>query len=373
MTIIASIPNILTNGTTADATQVMADFNSIISQVNANGAALAGGNAFTGTQTIGGDTILTANAQIIGGNGSVAAPHFSFFASQSTGVWSPAANTLGLAANGVNAIYIDPLCNVVVSGTMSPLAATNRGLLTVNGVSSAILGLSVGGANAGYIAGTSTNTELGAVGFLDFVTNNSEQARFDVNGNFLVGTTAASFGAAGRKVIEINGSSTALIGLKVNGVSAGYFYHDGTNAHVQNILSGSLVLETVNTTRLTIDSIGRTQISGAAATLPLELGNTGGAVAIDTSKSNVVAITLTSNLTSLTLTNLTSGQTINLFITQDGTGSRTLNGLTNTNGYVWPSGVQGVLSTPAGSVDLLVMTYRAAVGKIYCTLAKAFS
>ena len=44
MAIIGVLPTILTNGTTADATQVMADFNFIVSQVNAN-AANAGANS----------------------------------------------------------------------------------------------------------------------------------------------------------------------------------------------------------------------------------------------------------------------------------------------------------------------------------------
>ena len=39
--IIGTLPNTLTNGTTADATQVMADFNYIVNQVNANAAPLA--------------------------------------------------------------------------------------------------------------------------------------------------------------------------------------------------------------------------------------------------------------------------------------------------------------------------------------------
>lgn len=40
MAIIGALPYILTNGTTADATQVMADLNYLVSQVNANAAAI---------------------------------------------------------------------------------------------------------------------------------------------------------------------------------------------------------------------------------------------------------------------------------------------------------------------------------------------
>ena len=59
MPIIGSLPITLANNTLADATQVMSDFNYIVTQVNGNAAALGGGNAFTGAQTISGDTITT--------------------------------------------------------------------------------------------------------------------------------------------------------------------------------------------------------------------------------------------------------------------------------------------------------------------------
>ena len=41
MAIITALPVTLTNGTLADATQVMADFNQIVSNVNANAAGRA--------------------------------------------------------------------------------------------------------------------------------------------------------------------------------------------------------------------------------------------------------------------------------------------------------------------------------------------
>lgn len=50
MAIIGTLPNIIANGQAIDAVPVMADFNWIVSQVNANAAQLAGGNTFTGPQ-----------------------------------------------------------------------------------------------------------------------------------------------------------------------------------------------------------------------------------------------------------------------------------------------------------------------------------
>lgn len=80
MTIINALPNTLTNGTTADATQVMANFNQIVSNANAN-AAHSGANSditslsslatpLSGAQGgtllfIGGTSTNTANAQVV--------------------------------------------------------------------------------------------------------------------------------------------------------------------------------------------------------------------------------------------------------------------------------------------------------------------
>lgn len=52
--IIGALPQTLTNGTTADATQVMADLNWIVNQVNANAVGLASNNAFTGNNSYAG-------------------------------------------------------------------------------------------------------------------------------------------------------------------------------------------------------------------------------------------------------------------------------------------------------------------------------
>jgi hypothetical protein len=200
-----------------------------------------------------------------------------------------------------------------------------------------------------------------------------ERGRFDNNGAFLWGTTSSLWWVSGRGTVEVNGSSTAIYGLKIGGTAAGYFYHDGTNAHVMNSLAGSLTLDTNGITRVTVGSAGNTVFAGSAATTPTKPAAASGALTFDCRTSNVFEQTLNGNATSLTLSNLSDGQTVNIFFTQDATGTRTLSGLTSANGYVWPGGVAGVLSTAANAVDLLCCTYRATTGKVYCTLTKAFS
>lgn len=80
--------------------------------------------------------------------------------------------------------------------------------------------------------------------------------RLDSSGNLLVGTTSSSWGTAGRGVIEVNGSSGALIGLKVAGVQGGYIFHDGTDYTIVNNNPGALKIGTNSAVKLTISSAG---------------------------------------------------------------------------------------------------------------------
>lgn len=84
--------------------------------------------------------------------------------------------------------------------------------------------------------------------------------------------------------------------------------------------------------------------------------------------------TLTGNVTA-NLTNPAPGQVIYLYLTQDGTGSRTLtvtvNGTSST--AVWAGGATGI-STAASSVDLVRLQYDEVLGKVIgCVIAKAIA
>lgn len=113
------------------------------------------------------------------------------------------------------------------------------------------------------------------------------------------------------------------------------------------------------------------QFTGWAATTPAEVAFSATAMAVDCALSNVFTTTLTANVTTApTFSNLKDGQTINWFLTQDATGSRTM---TWPASFKWPGGSAGVLSTAANSVDMLVATYRAATGFWYAGLTKAYA
>ena len=114
-----------------------------------------------------------------------------------------------------------------------------------------------------------------------------------------------------------------------------------------------------------------TTITGNAQTTPVAVTFSATAMAIDCALSNVFTVTMSGNVTTApSFSNLKDGQTINWFITQDGTGTRTM---TWPATFKWPGASAGVLSTGANDVDLLVATYRAATGFWYATLLKDFS
>jgi hypothetical protein len=113
------------------------------------------------------------------------------------------------------------------------------------------------------------------------------------------------------------------------------------------------------------------KISGAAQTTPVAVAFSATAMTVDCRLSNVFTTTLTANVTTApTISNPQDGQTINWFLTQDGTGSRTM---TWPSSFKWPAGFSTVLSTAGNSVDMLTATYRSATGFWYASLLKSFA
>ena len=107
-----------------------------------------------------------------------------------------------------------------------------------------------------------------------------------------------------------------------------------------------------------------------AYTAPSVVAFSATAMTLNCALSNVFTTVVGANVTvAPALTNPGDGQTINWFLTQDGTGSKTM---TWPAGLKWPGGTAGVLSTAANAVDLVTLTYRAATGHWYASLVKDF-
>lgn len=109
------------------------------------------------------------------------------------------------------------------------------------------------------------------------------------------------------------------------------------------------------------DATGVLRIAGQYWSDEYDAGNSGTAISIDWNNGNTQLVTLTDNCT-FTLSNPHSGAPYMIILVQDATGSRTV---TWPASVKWPGGVAPTLSTPASSIDVVVLKYSAAGGGIY--------
>ena len=102
---------------------------------------------------------------------------------------------------------LDSSGNLLVGGTSALGSAANRGNITVNGATDAILSFGNAASLAGYILQDSGGMTLFSSGatYQRFYTNNTERARIDSSGNLLVGTTsnpALAWTSANRALVD---------------------------------------------------------------------------------------------------------------------------------------------------------------------------
>ena len=237
--------------------------------------------------------------------------------------------------------------------------------------------------NAGYKYGTLSFTDTSILG----------QQIFAVAGpvkNLLQNTNATA--TANVSYVVSNNSGTATTFYGAYGINSSGYTGSGS-FNLPNItylysISADLVLGTksANGFRVVLNNRATDELTWSytatgsiaqykcgVATAESAWGVAGaGTFTVDCSLSNVFSVTLAANVTgpNFVITNPTNGQTINLFITQDATGSRTLGWPTS---FKWPGGSVGTISTAANAVDLLVATYRTSTASWHVQLTKGFA
>jgi hypothetical protein len=122
--------------------------------------------------------------------------------------------------------------------------------------------------NAGLLFDNSASAQKGYILYdtddnvLTLGTNNSERMRINSSGNVGIGTSSFTASSSGRQILEINGTSSALINLDVGGTRKAYHSTDGTDVYSYNTANGNYIFGTNDTERLRIDSAGKVKAKG---------------------------------------------------------------------------------------------------------------
>ena len=221
--------------------------------------------------------------------------------------------------------------------------------------------LVVGSAGNVTIAAPGSGVALAVTGLAG-----SNTANFSVSGNSTVRSASTSLNGVGAGFEAATSGQVWQFGVGYGDGTTTWNLYDSTRAAI--VLKASL---TGNITIPTPSSGDALAVSGSVLTPSVAVAFSATAMTLNTDLSNVFSTTFTANVTvAPTISNPSDGQTINWFITQDGTGSRTM---TWPGAFKWPSGSAGILTTAAGAVDLLTATYRSATGFWYVSLLKAFA
>jgi len=176
--------------------------------------------------------------------------------------------TLG-AANSTTNINIGPVAgnSTVQFLGNAQVAIANTGGSALSVAGNITGGNILGGANVNATTHTGTTVSVSAnitggnllTGGLISATGNVVIA----DRQLTIGGTFTSYAVAGRGIVAINGSTSAMIDF-ANGVSShGYLYHSGTDMSLyNNRTTGSLIFATNNIVRLNISSTGIVSVTG---------------------------------------------------------------------------------------------------------------
>ena len=258
---------------------------------------------------------------------------------------------------GLSTSYGSPINVTVGAGTTAMTLSDGTRTLTYTPNTTAVLN------HVGAL-----NISIGGTAMLQFSANRNLTVAAPVSGyhtvNLLSGSNGISFIAGAHAVNLYSDASTFFafgpvssipLRIGVNNVTVGTWP-----------VGGGLSIAAPSTT-----TQAGLAVAGSAYTPTVSVAFSATAMTVNCALSNAFYTTFTANVTvAPTISNPFDGQTINWFVTQDATGSRTMTWPTS---FKWPGGTVGVLTTTANAVDLVVATYRSATGFWYATLSKAFA
>jgi hypothetical protein len=176
--------------------------------------------------------------------GSAGAPAIYPTGDTNTGVFFPAADTVAVATDGSERMRINSSGDVGI-GTSSPTSiAANITTLDIVGSSGGAVRFERTGATAseGYLAAVNEEFRLASTNDvpLTFRTNNTEQARIDIFGNLMVGTTSTTpYASSTGSGISIRGDG--LFGVSRDAAAAAAFNRNTSDGNVIEIRQAGTV------------------------------------------------------------------------------------------------------------------------------------
>ena len=249
--------------------------------------------------------VISGTNGISGVDGTASNPSYEG-TDANTGVFFPAADTVAIATGGSERVRVDSSGNLlvgrtnttiannigtIVAPTFTSIAGNSNGTLFLRNCS-ATVAADIGGLlrfDAVYRNSDSDVTDIAGVaglrenatsgnyaGYLAFSTtpnggSRTERIRIDSSGNVGIGTSSPGYTAANRVVLQVNGSTSSLLGLAYGGTNAGYLYADSTGTTLWSegsrtltvgvASTGNVEFKTNNTERARITSAGYSKFS----------------------------------------------------------------------------------------------------------------
>lgn len=213
-------------------------------------------------------------------NGTVASPSISFSSDTDTGFYRFAANTIGVAAGGVNAALFNTAASAVNSVTFTPAATGSAALISTYSGTDTDVGLNIGTQGAGVITlldAVTCNATLGVVG--NFAVNTNKFTVDAATGNSLVAGTLAV-----TSDVSVNTNKFTVAAASGNTVVAGTLGVTGAATFSSTLAAGASTLASASVTGAAtvgttlgvsgVATLASTVISGAA-TVGTTLGVTG--------------------------------------------------------------------------------------------------
>ena len=285
-------------------------------------------------------TLLQLDGTLTLEDGSASAPALGFRDDLDTGIFSSAANNLDIATGGSVRANISST-GLNVTGTVTDDGAVHDGNVDLNG------NIDVSGTST-LNGATTFNEDVtfdGATAGRDVVFDRSDNAlEFADNAKATFGTGAdleIFHDSSGSFIKDTGTGSLAISGSQININSS-----DNSEFQIKAVENAQVELYHNGTKKFETASGGVSLTGGAAANVTaLSDGST---ITIDMATACHHSVTLGGNRTFAAPSNQVVGQTGSIFITQDGTGSRTA---TFNSAFKFVGGTAPTLTTTAAAVD----------------------